>query len=473
MEGQLIKYRLIQKNASYILSASTIGNEIKITIENSNSSYSQTFSVATWKTIGAVFESINTAVDAIQWIKNAMKVHKVKVIEEGSIIKLMFAITEGNKTRHYVIIPISGNSEKASSISAQYNTTSFATSQIAEVQPLTQSIQQNYSQYQSQQYIPQPTITLPTNTSTTTTTNTITTTAYTTLNDKFNYAELGIDPSKVRKSIVNINSPDIAKSIEAEQKLRLSQVGKVTTELPKNQTVASQLQTQSINYSQYQSQQYIPQSTLTIPSSVPAPVPKTTTEYTTVNDKFNFAELGIDPSKVRKSIVNINSPDIAKSIEAEQKLRLSQIGKVTTELPKNQTISSQYISQSTVAIPAPVPVFTPAPNTTKEYTALNDKFNYAELGIDPSKVRKSIVNINGPDMAKSIDAEQKLRLSQVGKITTENYVPEDKVVIPYQVIEKPVSGETANTFTNNTVTSSTFNRPYISPADGIITNTYY
>ena len=284
MEGQLIKYRLIQKNASYILSASTIGNEIKITIENSNSSYSQTFSVATWKTIGAVFESINTAVDAIQWIKNAMKVHKVKVIEEGSIIKLMFAITEGNKTRHYVIIPISGNSEKASSISAQYNTTSFATSQIAEVQPLTQSIQQNYSQYQSQQYIPQPTITLPTNTSTTTTTNTITTTAYTTL---------------------------------------------------------------------------------------------------------------------------------------------------------------------------------------------NDKFNYAELGIDPSKVRKSIVNINGPDMAKSIDAEQKLRLSQVGKITTENYVPEDKVVIPYQVIEKPVSGETANTFTNNTVTSSTFNRPYISPADGIITNTNY
>ena len=229
MEGQLIKYRLIQKNGSYILSASTIGNEIKITIENSNSSYSQTFSVATWKTIGAVFESINTAVDAIQWIKNAMKVHKVKVIEEGSIIKLMFAITEGNKTRHYVIIPISGNSEKASSISAQYNTTSFATSQIAEVQPLTQSIQQNYSQYQSQQYIPQPTITLPTNTSTTTTTNTITTTAYTTLNDKFNYAELGIDPSKVRKSIVNINSPDIAKSIEAEQKLRLSQVGKVTT----------------------------------------------------------------------------------------------------------------------------------------------------------------------------------------------------------------------------------------------------
>ena len=374
MEGQLIKYRLTQKNGSYIFCASTIGNEIKITIENSSSSFSHTFSVATWKTIGSVFESINTAEDAIQWIKNAMKVHKVKVVEEGSIIRLMFAITEG-KTRHLVIIPISGNNQNVSDISPKYNTASFATSQIAEVQPQTQSIQQDYSQYQSQQYIPQQTITLPTTTTTTTTTtNPITTTEYTTLNDKFNYAELGIDPSKVRKSIVNFNNPDMAKSIDAEQNLRLSQVGKVTTEFPTNQTIAALPQTQSIDYSQYQSEQYIPQPTITIPSPVPAPVP----------------------------------------------------------------------------------TFAPAATTTTEYTALNDKFNFNEFGIDPSKVRKSIVDFYNPDMAKSIDAEQNLRLSQVGKITTENYVPEDKVVIPYQVIEKPVSEGITNTFTNNTVTSSYF-----------------
>ena len=30
-------------------------------------------------------------------------------------------------------------------------------------------------------------------------------------------------------------------------------------------------------------------------------------------------------------------------------------------------------------------------------------------------------------MTKSIDAEQNLRLSQVGKVTTENYVSEEKV----------------------------------------------
>ena len=63
-------------------------------------------------------------------------------------------------------------------------------------------------------------------------------------------------------------------------------------------------------------------------------------------------------------------------------------------------------------------------------------------------------------MVKSIDAEQKLRLSQVGKVTTDNYVPEDKVKIPYQIVEKPVQEGITNT------TAVSFNRPYITPADG-------
>ena len=142
MESNLIKYKLIQKNGTYILSASTVENEIKIKLENSNSSYSHTFSVETWKTIGSIFQPIKTAVDAIQWIKNAMKVHKVKVVEKGSSINLIFAIIEANKTRHLLIIPISGDNQKASGIGAKYNTMSFTTSQVAEVQPQTQSIQQ-------------------------------------------------------------------------------------------------------------------------------------------------------------------------------------------------------------------------------------------------------------------------------------------------------------------------------------------
>ena len=221
MESKPYKYQLTQKNGTYILYTSIVGNEIKITVENSsvpNSAHSRTYSVDTWKRIGAVFESINSAQDAIQWINNAMKVHKVKIVEEGSLVKLIFAITESNKTRHFVQIPISGdNTMVSSSINTNISTASFVSGQTAEL-PQTQVVQQDYSQYQSQQYMQQAA----------TTTNTTTTT--TTTNAQFNINEFGIDPSKVVKSTVNPNTDDIIKSIESEQKLRLSQVGKLTTE---------------------------------------------------------------------------------------------------------------------------------------------------------------------------------------------------------------------------------------------------
>ena len=221
MESKPNKYQLTQKNGTYILYTSIVGNEIKITVENSsvpNSAHSRTYSVDTWKRIGAVFESINSAQDAIQWIDNAMKVHKVKIVEEGSLVKLIFAITESNKTRHFVQIPISGdNTIASSSINTNISTASFVSGQTAEL-PQTQVVQQDYSQYQSQQYMQQAATTTTTTTSTTTT------------NAQFNINEFGIDPSKVVKSTVNPNTDDIIKSIESEQKLRLSQVGKLTTE---------------------------------------------------------------------------------------------------------------------------------------------------------------------------------------------------------------------------------------------------
>ena len=218
MESKPKKYQLTQKNGTYILYTSIVGNEIKITVENSsvpNSAHSRTYSVDTWKRIGAVFESINSAQDAIQWIDNAMKVHKVKIVEEGSLVKLIFVITESNKTRHFVQIPISGdNTMASSSINTNISAASFVSGQTAEL-PQTQVVQQDYSQYQSQQYMQQA----ATTTTTTTTTNA-----------QFNINEFGIDPSKVVKSTVNPNTDDIIKSIESEQKLRLSQVGKLTTE---------------------------------------------------------------------------------------------------------------------------------------------------------------------------------------------------------------------------------------------------
>ena len=216
MESKTKKYQLTQKNGSYILLASIVGNDIKLTIKNSgatSSEHTRIFTVDTWKRIGAVFSSINTADDALQWINNAMKVHKVKIVEAGTLVKLIFVITEANKTRHYVEIPISGDGQMASSMSANYTTSSFATANIETSQPQAEFAQQDFSQYMQQ------------GTTTATTTTTTTTT-----NTTFNLNEFGIDPSKIVKQTANPNTAEIISSIEAEQKLRLSQVGKITTE---------------------------------------------------------------------------------------------------------------------------------------------------------------------------------------------------------------------------------------------------
>ena len=216
MESKTNKYQLTQKNGSYILLASIVGNDIKLTIKNSgatSSEHTRIFTVDTWKRIGAVFSSINTADDALQWINNAMKVHKVKIVEAGTLVKLIFVITEANKTRHYVEIPISGDGQMASSMSANYTTSSFANANIETSQPQAEFAQQDFSQYMQQ------------GTTTATTTTTTTTT-----NTTFNLNEFGIDPSKIVKQTVNPNTAEIISSIEAEQNLRLSQVGKITTE---------------------------------------------------------------------------------------------------------------------------------------------------------------------------------------------------------------------------------------------------
>ena len=423
MESQPHKYRLTQKNGIYIFYATTVGNEIKITIEKSNvpnSVHSHTFSVETWKTIGSVFQSINSAQEAVQWINKAMKVHKVKVVEQGSLINLIFAIVEDNKTRHFVQIPIPGNNQTAPAVSSNLGTPSFSTSSIAEIQPITQSVQQDYSQYQSQQYVPQTTITAPT--ATTTTTTTTNTTTYTKMNDRFNFNEFGIEPTQVVKTVVDFNNPEMAKSIDAEQKLRLSQVGKVTTQLPTTQTVTSQVQTQSFqqNYSEYQTPQYKTEPTIVLPTIIePTPAP-----------------------------VSVPTPAPAS---------------IPTPAPVSVSVPTP------ISVPEPTPITTTTTNTAT-YTKMNDRFNFNEFGIDPSQVVKTVVNFYNPEMTKSINAEQKLRLSQVGKITTENYVPEDKVEIPYQVTENPVQEESANT---TTATNFTFDRPYITPADNSTGNANY
>ena len=108
MESNVHSYQLTQKNKVYILTTSILGNDIKISVKDKagTMAFSRTYTIETWKKIGAVFESIQNAQDAIQWINKTLKTQKVKVIEAGNMVKIIFFIVE-NRTKHLVEIPIS------------------------------------------------------------------------------------------------------------------------------------------------------------------------------------------------------------------------------------------------------------------------------------------------------------------------------------------------------------------------------
>ena len=121
MESIAHRYKLTQINKTYILTTSVLGDEIKfsVIVEGSNVGFLRTFTIDTLKKIGSVFESIQTPIEAIQWIDNTLKVQKVKIVEDGTMVKLVFFIVE-NLATHLVEIPITGGE----SYSTKKNSTS-------------------------------------------------------------------------------------------------------------------------------------------------------------------------------------------------------------------------------------------------------------------------------------------------------------------------------------------------------------
>ena len=80
MESKENKYQLVQKNGSYVFSTSVQGDEVILTLKNTSnpaSALRKNFSIETLRRIGAIFESVQTPSDVIQWIDKALKIHKV------------------------------------------------------------------------------------------------------------------------------------------------------------------------------------------------------------------------------------------------------------------------------------------------------------------------------------------------------------------------------------------------------------
>ena len=167
------------------------------------------FTIDTWKKIGSVFESIQSATEAVQWIDNTLKVQKVKIVEDGTLVKLVFFIIE-NRTKHLVEIPLTGGQMTNTNVSS---TSSFNTGAIVNTNVNTTSVDSaSLIGTQSMQ-------------------QGITTTTTKTTNLEINFSrEIGLDPSQIIKQTENANTQEIIKSIKQEQQLRLSQVGKITTQ---------------------------------------------------------------------------------------------------------------------------------------------------------------------------------------------------------------------------------------------------
>ena len=251
MESKENKYQLVQKNGSYVFSTSVQGDEVILTLKNTSnpaSALRKNFSIETWRRIGAIFESVQTPSDVIQWIDKALKVHKVKVIEQGSDVRIVFFVVQDN-IKHRVEIPLTGGEQATATINTS---TSFSTSlnNVSTANIIGQSTQTQYIQQStasqaqySQQY----------GATTTTATNFI--------------QEIGIDPSKIVNQTVNDNTDAIIKSIEEEKKLRLSQTGKI---------ISGSTQTQAKDTRS----SYIPPY-ITPADEIPASAPVMTTEIKT------------------------------------------------------------------------------------------------------------------------------------------------------------------------------------------------
>ena len=329
MESKENKYQLIQKNGSYVFSTSVQGDEVILTLKNTSnpaSALRKNFSIETWRRIGAIFESVQTPSDVIQWIDKALKVHKVKVIEQGSDVRIVFFVVQDN-IKHRVEIPLTGGEQATATINTS---TSFSTSlnNVSTANIIGQSTQTQYIQQSTEsqaQYSQQYGAT------TTTATNFI--------------QEIGIDPSKIVNQTVNDNTDAIIKSIEEEKKLRLSQTGKI---------ISGSTQTQAKDTRS----SYIPPY-ITPADEIPASAPVMTTEI-----------------KTEETPIDVNLGNYTQNYNYQET--------TTTQIQTSTTpeINTQYIS-TTNEVPVSAPVMTTEIKTEETPIDFNlgnytQNYNYQE-----------------------------------------------------------------------------------------------
>ena len=462
MESKVNSYKLTQKTNTYILTTSIQGNEVKLTIKNTISSqvFAHTYTVDTWKRIGSIFESIQTPADVIQWLHRTLKVHKVKVIEEGGLIKLVFFIKE-NGIRHKVEIPISEGGQ-ATSTQVSVDTSAFTSiatvdtqdvTAQAEYQTQTQEIApQEYTateyQSQSQDYLQQATTT----TTTTTTTNT-----------EVNFSqEFGLDPSKIVSQTPNANTQEIIKSIQDEQKIRLSQVGNIIQGSGETQ-IDTQFQTQDYQLQADTTNSYT-ENNFDINQFTTTNTTEVIPEYTTTNvgEEQNI----ITTQDTTQYTTTEAIPDVTAQYTTEATIDVTAQYTTSEAIPD---VTAQYTtSEGTTDVTAQYTTSEAIPDATAQYTTsetttdVTAQYTTSEAISDVTAQYTTTTDFDQQNVITTQDtSETQFNFQEYQASTT----PE----ITTQYTE--TNTQYTNVIDSTPVASTSYSQPFITPADEITTTT--
>ena len=405
MESNVHTYQLTQKNKVYILTTSVLGNDIKISVKDKagTMAFSRSFTIETWKKIGAVFEAIQNAQDAIQWINKTLKTHKVKVIEAGNMVKIIFFIVE-NRTKHLVEIPISEGGQinatlgtasttlsSTAVVDTNIDTSSFATGAVETTNidntafntgDFVSSNVQTTS-YDAGAMMEAQSQIMQQGAATTTTTTTTTT--------EVNFSrEIGLDPSKIVNQTVNPNTQEIINSIEEEKKLRLSQVGKVVNTSGQSSAFQEASQFQSTDFQ-------IPEQTTTnitteninlnqFTTTTTDVAPDLTAQYTTSTEAQNFT-VPDTSSQINFQEYQASSTPVVNTQFTETNTQISNVAQASST---TQNYILPYITPADETVPTvnmeikaePAPVEMNFENYTQNTTEINAQPTPVEMNFE-------------------------------------------------------------------------------------------
>lgn len=316
MDSNVNSYKIDQKDKQYILTTSIQENSIKISCKNeleSENVHSRTFTLENLKKMDPIFDIIKTPLEAIEWIDKAVKLQRVRIVDDMSSFKIVFNITT-NGISNQVEIPMSEQENTSSNLNIATGTDLNLVQETKTViKPITET-----------DFI----------------------------------REIGLDPSKVVRQTINEDTAQIIKSIEDEERNSLSKINYKFDNIYKDsmpltgETLDINAITTDNNEIQVANYQ-IQEETKNI---IPEIATETTTKYEETNFDINqFTNIQNQDNTDNIAQYSENTPDLNTQYFSNQfnleENKISSIPEITTQYTENIQ-SNNIFDSNQVPFPA-------------------------------------------------------------------------------------------------------------------------